>query len=892
MSNYNLIKSGLINTNNLGTKYLNSTQLSFLYDGNTTTSGIDLIVTDTLYLDIDLYNRIDVKEFKLYIDVPDRPAALTKVNFYYKNLVEENYILCSKGQDEFTFYPVGLPELFAPRFCRITIDLLECTIFEVVLLNSSDQVAFGADGNESSIVMDYTYDNYTTLPIFNNATTGSVPVNAYVMVDYQEKESDFYLTLSSSIDGEYKGLEDGALIKTDDSSFKYTWSKGKFNGTMVVGDNIQVDPNNYGTSYYYYTTPVVSLGDPLMSSFLITRRTTNSGTSITWGNPEDASLVKIRSFNTAPVSFTKFFISNTLVDKQVLIYEGDLATGEFDNNITIYSTSVENNSIIFDQHSGTFVMLLANDKVVRLKYHVRGDTSILASSSSDSNNKFNEQWGLDGVGNVWGYVSNSGYKLRFLTSDTLVASTVLIDEAISFVTDLSPNILYPSCWFTDSSVRMLKQVDPSGELLVSKPMNNPTYVTSLYDGGCLVVDEGLSTIFRVNYSGETIFEIHYPSIYEIIDIEYNLFYDDISSLHERFWVLTSDGHVFQSTLEGVGISDTRYTLATSIHAFLGGCLVHCSASNRTYQLNSDGIQTRIWDYSGLSTMGLVPCPVSLSYDKYLDKYKFDTLLPLPSDPLWENVTEQGWQEVKDDGYLLPFAQYHQLKYKFNPIILEVPITNSDFETGDLTGWQTSGTGWYASGDNVYQGAYKARLIHTSWATGYLYQTLSLDTINSIDFDLLDFDVQGYIFNLNFWFYWTIATDWSYYAKISLYFYSQAMQEIVDTSVSVKYGAPGGDNRWYNKFIQAKLPSGTRYVKIEVFNSKYRYDSTYDAFDSFRAHLVHSPVLSIVGVPEPVKLQDIAPQTSKNVYLKTNFPVNTVDKDYKTRLKCWWGTKEE
>jgi len=889
MSNYNLIHSGLIETNTSGTKQLNTEELTLLYDGNTVTSGVTLIDTDILYIDIDLYNRVNVEDFKLYINVPDRQASLVSVNFYYKNNIIDDYTLCSKEQDIDAFYPINLPELFAPRFCRIVIDSLECTILEISLTNDDDQVAFGEDGNQSLVTVDHTYGNYTTLPIFNNAAIDTPVVNAYVLVDYQENESDFYLTLSPSFDGEYEGLADGAFIKTDDTSFKYTWSRGMFDGTVVIGDTIQTDPNYYGSTYNY-TTPVVSLGDPLMSSFLITRQTITSGTNITWGDPNNKSTVKVFSSNTAPIAFTKFFITSTSVDFTVSIYKADLANGALEEYKTIQTTSTADNTVLFDKTSGTFLILLINNQVVRYKYNEASAFGAITYSTSSTDNKFKDNWAVDGYGNVWGYVSNSGYKLRFLNGVSLEATTVLTDAAIPFVTDLAVNLRYASCWFTDPGVKMLKHVDADGVMLVSKSMNNPTYLTSLYDGGCLVVDVGTTLITRVDYFGETIAEINFSSIYEIIDIDYSISEESTTALHERFWVLTHNGYVFQYTFDGLIISEARYISATSIHAFLGGCLIHCTSLNKTYQLNSNGEQTRVWDYTGLDTMGPVPCPIDMSYEEYLEQAESASILPINSDPVWGVGTDIDWKEVKSDGYLLPFANYHQLKYNFTPLVINDLCLNGDFETGDLTGWVETNSGFEITTIDPREGSYCLRLIQSE-NDGTVHRYIDLSTYTGIDFDLLDNNLQGYVFNVNYWIKKNDMHYTSYYSTVTVEFYDTESHEIDNTSLYAKHGYEISDGLWYNEWLQSKVPSGTRFIKIIVYSFHHvAYNS--QAFDGFKAQLMHSPELDLVGVPKPIKLEDIMPQTSKNIYLKTDFPPGTANSEYVTQLKCWWGSKEE
>lgn len=52
--------------------------------------------------------------------------------------------------------------------------------------------------------------------------------------------------------------------------------------------------------------------------------------------------------------------------------------------------------------------------------------------------------------------------------------------------------------------------------------------------------------------------------------------------------------------------------------------------------------------------------------------------------------------------------------------------------------------------------------------------------------------------------------------------------------------------------------------------------------------VTSPEIKKVIIPEPLKLIDLHPKSSKNIYLKTDFPVDAVNDEYETKLRCWWG----
>jgi hypothetical protein len=286
-------------------------------------------------------------------------------------------------------------------------------------------------------------------------------------------------------------------------------------------------------------------------------------------------------------------------------------------------------------------------------------------------------------------------------------------------------------------------------------------------------------------------------------------------------------------------------------------------------------------------MGLAPFPISMTYDEYLKQPESANILPLVTDPVWGRGGEEGGKEVKDDGYLLPFSQFHQLKYNFKPSIIGPLLVNGDFETGDLTGWTETNPGWIV-GTTRYEGSYG---LDTTSGDGScsMYQWMGLSTYSGIDFDLLDIHPQGYNFNLNFW----VKQDNIYAGSnlLTIQFYNAPVHEINSTALTVRFTSAIQDGLWYNEWLKCKAPIGTRYIKLTITSNQNTYYNRRKKWDKFRAQLVHSPELNMVGVPEPVKLVDIMPQTSKNVYLKTDFPVGTVDKDYETRLKCWWGAQE-
>jgi len=52
--------------------------------------------------------------------------------------------------------------------------------------------------------------------------------------------------------------------------------------------------------------------------------------------------------------------------------------------------------------------------------------------------------------------------------------------------------------------------------------------------------------------------------------------------------------------------------------------------------------------------------------------------------------------------------------------------------------------------------------------------------------------------------------------------------------------------------------------------------------------VGTPYLNKIFFPEPTKVESIYPKTYKPVYLKTEFTDEAEEKEYNTKLRCWWG----
>jgi len=245
MTQYNLLRNSLVETlttSGTGNKEINSTNLICLYDNNTTSSGISLVDTDIVFFEIDLYNRIKLNMLALYVEVPDRATALAKVNFYYKNNLNDPYLLLDKTDDLIKFYADNLPVLFAPRFIRIVINGIIGNLYEIAVINDDYDVAFGVTGETTELSISK-LSEYSTLPIFNNADIGTAPVTAYISVDFKHNYMDYYLSLSNNFDSNYKSIMDATGL-SDEFMSNYTWSDGTFCNTKIVDNKLTLLPQS------------------------------------------------------------------------------------------------------------------------------------------------------------------------------------------------------------------------------------------------------------------------------------------------------------------------------------------------------------------------------------------------------------------------------------------------------------------------------------------------------------------------------------------------------------------------------------------------------------------------------------------------------------------------
>ena len=244
---YNLVRNGVLRAltvSGTGNKSLTWSELESLTDMVTASGGTSLINTDVLYLEADISQRIQLDSVRLYTS---DLTKLSNIDFYYKNDESDSYTILSKNVESY-YYPT-LVSPSAPRFVLVTVSGVDMDMYEYTLVNDDYIVAFGEYGTETNKFLGDTpvgeESDPQTVALYNNESDGLTGADAYTVIDYTGNDADQYIKISSSQNGTYVGVTDGALIEDDLLNSDIRWSQGSFSNTQVVGNNVEL----YSTDY-------------------------------------------------------------------------------------------------------------------------------------------------------------------------------------------------------------------------------------------------------------------------------------------------------------------------------------------------------------------------------------------------------------------------------------------------------------------------------------------------------------------------------------------------------------------------------------------------------------------------------------------------------------------
>jgi len=657
---YNLIRNGsleALTSSGTGNKNLSWQQLELLVDGNTSSSGIVLSVSDILFLETDLSNRIKVDGIRLYVS----GATTNQINFYYKNATGDGYtsLVTSSG----TYYSTTIPSPSAPRCILATISGVTGEMYEYQVFNDDYIVAFGEDGSEYAKYLDNTpigeTGDATAVAIYNNSTA-AMPADAYVCIDWTTSSGDEYVKISSEENGTYYAVRDGALIEDNKDSSTYKWDMGEHNNTGVSADMVTITGTS--TSGGVYTTPILALDNKYMASYFIIDGTTQSGTtSISYNANVYNGTIRVRSSNTKPTNVDEVYWFHRNGSYTSRIFKGIVYNGVEDADWATWFTNPDYYPVSTAVDRRTGYVAVSGRYIAQYGYLYIYDHSgnLIADTypgplgrglkfRCDLNLEF------DKFGGLWGY--GDYYYLIHINNqlDTLFYEGY---DGTDFVYDLAAEMDGDGVWYTNQIYDTVEHRDSDGTLLHQISLNQPRAICGTLNNGCWVIDNTDDKAYRYNSSG---------SLVQTVTLDRDA--DRMTSdMNDGFWYLEGN-HVYHVTSAGVEDIDVELLQPTKIKGGYDGCIVWSENQDYVKYIDSNGNVVRTFTDPGGNDDTLLPDLFSFRHDDMVDFQETTNIIPASYDPVWGTGGSLSWKEVRKDGYFLPKDEYHQV---------EITLRNND-----------------------------------------------------------------------------------------------------------------------------------------------------------------------------------------------------------------------
>lgn len=241
----NIIGNGSLKTLTIsGSIFLPYTDLYLLTDQGAVASGISL-TGETLYIEADISNRLNINDIRFYLtSATSSGIIIGNLNFAYKNYEGEDYIALDKNYNAQYFYVDNITQDFSPRYIRFDINSTTCELLEWEIYANDDIVDFGSDGLQTEyIIDDIPSDDYHTVKIYNNHATKIA--NAYAAIEYTGAVSDGYIELYDSQALRFYNINDGAILDGNASSSTYKWYHGTYDYTIEENNKIVLSEITY-----------------------------------------------------------------------------------------------------------------------------------------------------------------------------------------------------------------------------------------------------------------------------------------------------------------------------------------------------------------------------------------------------------------------------------------------------------------------------------------------------------------------------------------------------------------------------------------------------------------------------------------------------------------------
>ncbi len=669
---YNLIRNGIfksLTTSGTGNVSLSWQELEYLMDEETQNTpgagSVTISGSDVLYLEADISSRIKVDGIRLYMTSATASGTILAdhLDFYYKDEEGDSYSTCSKSLGA-GYYSASITSPSAPRYVLCTISGAAAkTIYEFELFNDDYIVAFGDDGQTYAEYLEDTPIGYVgnskAITLYNNST-GVYNADAYTCVDWSGTDADEYVEISSSENGTYYALSDGAVLETDVLGGEYRWSHGTFSSTTVSNDNV-IPTASSGT----YTTPIFKLDNQHNASYFIIGGTAVSGTgSISYDSAVFNGSIRVKNSDTEPIP---------LVEAWYLYFNGTRYVYcskyvPYTNATTSQVGLLIDNGANWDALKATSI---AGEAVSNIKERIAyswgdrdyynayksnlyivnrsGTTLYTKSSTVDASAEvayiyfFSTNMEFDQWGGIWGYGPTSKYLYHFNYS--LATTLASIYDGSDFLYDLSAD-LEDGVWYTNKNTNQIIHLAANGSNLKTINQRQPRALCVNQDETVWVNDTSDSKFRKFNSNGTQLAEY-------ATEVDFTRMRSDFNN---GFWAYNSSvDNVYHYSSSGVLLLEHHFDRIDKISTSHEGCTVFDDYANRFDFLNFDGVI-----YRSRTVEDEVKCAAmfSLTFDK--DKEWGMNDVPATHDPLWgSSAGTLEWNEVKKDGYFLPKVRYHQ-----------------------------------------------------------------------------------------------------------------------------------------------------------------------------------------------------------------------------------------
>ena len=665
MAKYNLCRNGVLRSltdPGTGDVSLGWQELEYLVDEETQYNGGQAVTVTSgqvLYLETDLSSRIKVDGIRLYMTSPTSSGTILSeyLNFYYKNAEGDSYSACSKSLED-TYYSATITSPSAPRFIACVISGVNASVYEFEVFNDNIIVAYGENGETYGVALEDTPLGYEGDPqaiaLFNNST-GVYNADAYTCVDYTGTDGDEYVEISSSENGTYYALSDGAIMEDDLITSEWRWTDGIFSNTQVSNHKV-INTNSVGA----YTTPVFKLDNIYNASYFITQGTAVSGTgSISYDENVYNGSIRVKNSDEEPIPIFESYVTYMeLGDTHAVIWS------PFDNSyIDRESVGGEANwrvgSIAVDWQDGRYAFSWMegaswyHDGYIKV-FNRSGSQLYSKWEQTDYKLYYDDQFQFEGEHGLWAYGNYNQAvcrTLRHYDADLSELGTYSESQQ-DFLYGLATEYNGRGCWYTNSLDNTLVHMNSSCTKLKTIYLNNPRQITRTTDGGCWVRDSVTHKVYRYDWNGDKVSEF---------DLPYNALYgsNGLSQIdhdfRDGFWYRHGDlvRHVTSNGVVNVG--PVTVVDPNQIRGCPNGCFVHSTDDNKMYWINMNG-QIAYTRSMPASESAIIGC-FYYGHDEFAN-FK-NKLIPTTYDPVWGSGGTAEWTEVRKDGYFLPKVKYHR-----------------------------------------------------------------------------------------------------------------------------------------------------------------------------------------------------------------------------------------